>query len=183
MSDDQLVEVPRKQLFERSPCELSIRERQPVLVQFPDKWTFVLAKWAPSSSGTENSAKAFSFLNTRSDFLTVAAVAALLATPSAALGDSVSSASVAALQIFARDELDRGSNSIKRRSYGPQGMTEPGRDRWLRCLITHHPDPFPSPYPTRLSLPTLSVLISVNHIFPSGPRMMRCIIVFSLGTG
>jgi hypothetical protein len=90
---------------------------------------------------------------------------------------------VAALQIFARDELDRGSNSIKRRSYGPQGMTEPGRDRWLRCLITHHPDPFPSPYPTRLSLPTLSVLISVNHIFPSGPRMMRCIIVFSLGTG
>ena len=32
----------------------------------------------PSSSGTENSAKAFSFLNTRSDFLTVAAVAALL---------------------------------------------------------------------------------------------------------
>jgi hypothetical protein len=29
MSDDQLVEVPRKQLFERSPCELSIRERQP----------------------------------------------------------------------------------------------------------------------------------------------------------
>src|ERR1035441_8614489 len=29
VSDDQLVEVPRKQLFERSPREVSIREGQP----------------------------------------------------------------------------------------------------------------------------------------------------------
>ena len=29
MSDDQLVEVPRKQLFERSPRKISIREGQP----------------------------------------------------------------------------------------------------------------------------------------------------------
>jgi hypothetical protein len=67
---------------------------------------------APSSSGTENSAKAFSFLNTRSDFLTVAAVAALLATPSAALGDSVSSASVAALPTRGDDVLEDHGGSI-----------------------------------------------------------------------
>jgi len=59
----------------------------------------------PSSSGTENSAKAFSFLNTRSDFLTVAVVPALPATPSAALGDSVSSASVAALPTHHGDDV------------------------------------------------------------------------------
>ena len=29
MSDDQLVEVPRKQLVERLPCKVSIREGQP----------------------------------------------------------------------------------------------------------------------------------------------------------
>jgi len=68
--------------------------------------------WALSSSGTENSAKAFSFLNTRSDFLTVAAVAALLATPSAALGDSVSSASVAALPTRGDDVLEDHGGSI-----------------------------------------------------------------------
>jgi hypothetical protein len=28
MRDDELVEVPRKQLFKRSPCEISIREAQ-----------------------------------------------------------------------------------------------------------------------------------------------------------
>jgi hypothetical protein len=61
---------------------------------------------------TENSAKAFSFLNTRSDFLTVAAVAALLATPSAALGDSVSSASVAALPTHGDDVLEDHGGSI-----------------------------------------------------------------------
>ncbi len=47
-----------------------------------------------------------SFLNTRSDFLTVAVVPALLATPSAALGDSVSSASVAARPIYGNDVLE-----------------------------------------------------------------------------
>ena len=78
-------------------------------VLFADKGTRV-----PSSSGTENSAKAFSFLNTRSDFLTVAAVAALLATPSAALGDSVSSASVAALPIRGDDVLEDHGGSILR---------------------------------------------------------------------
>jgi len=62
--------------------------------------------WVPSSSGTENSAKAFSFLNTRSDFLIVAVVPALLATPSAALGDSVSSVSVAARPIYGDDVLE-----------------------------------------------------------------------------
>ncbi len=60
----------------------------------------------PSSSGTENSAKAFSFLNTRSDFLTVAVVPAVPATPSAAIGDSVSSASVAALPTHGDDVLE-----------------------------------------------------------------------------
>src|ERR1700686_4464875 len=50
--------------------------------------------------------KLFSFLNTRSDFLTVAVVPALLATPSAALGDSVSSASVAARPIYGDDVLE-----------------------------------------------------------------------------
>jgi len=50
--------------------------------------------WVTSSSGTENRAKVFSFLNTWSDFLTVAVIPALLATPSAALGDSASSAPV-----------------------------------------------------------------------------------------
>jgi len=43
---------------------------------------------------------------TRSDFLTVAVVPALLATPSAALGDSVSSASVAALPTHGDDVLE-----------------------------------------------------------------------------
>jgi hypothetical protein len=57
-------------------------------------------------------AKAFSFLNTRSDFLTVEAVAALLATPSAALGDSVSSASVAALPTRGDDVLEDDGGSI-----------------------------------------------------------------------
>ena len=37
--------------------------------------------WVPGSSGTENSAKAFSFLNRRYDFLTLAVVPALLARP------------------------------------------------------------------------------------------------------
>ena len=69
-------------------------------------------RWALSSSETENSAKAFSFLNTRSDFLTVAAVAALLATPSAALGDSVSSVSVAALPTRGDDVLEDHGGSI-----------------------------------------------------------------------
>jgi hypothetical protein len=48
----------------------------------------------------------FSFLNTWSDFLTVAVIPALLATPSAALGDSVSSASVAARPIYGDDVLE-----------------------------------------------------------------------------
>ena len=29
MTDDQLVEVPRKQLFKRALCEISMSERQP----------------------------------------------------------------------------------------------------------------------------------------------------------
>src|SRR5260221_11496227 len=69
----------------------------------------------PSSRGTENSAKAFSFLTTRSDFLTVAAVAALLATPSAALGDSVSSSPFAGWSEYDRSSGARvlGSNGAK----------------------------------------------------------------------
>ena len=59
-----------------------------------------------SSNGTENNAKAFSFLNTWSDFLTVAVIPSLLATPSAALGDSVSSAFVAALPTRGDDVLE-----------------------------------------------------------------------------
>ena len=66
----------------------------------------------PSSSGTENSAKAFSFLSTRSDFLTVAVVPAVPATPSAAIGDSVSSASVAALPTRGDDVLEDHGGSI-----------------------------------------------------------------------
>jgi hypothetical protein len=62
--------------------------------------------WVPSSNGTENSAKAFSFLNTRSDFLTVALVPALLGAPSAALVDLASSASVAARPTRGDDVLD-----------------------------------------------------------------------------
>jgi len=68
--------------------------------------------WVPSSSGTENSAKAFSFLNTRSDFLTVAVVPALLATPFAALGDLASSASVAARPTRGDDVLVDHGGSI-----------------------------------------------------------------------
>jgi hypothetical protein len=60
------------------------------------------------SSGTENRAKVFSFLNTRSDFLTVAVVPAL----PAALGDSVSSASVAALRTRGDDVLEDHGGSI-----------------------------------------------------------------------
>src|SRR6266446_317125 len=56
---------------------------------------------------TKNSAKAFSFLNTRSDFFTVALVPAMLATPSAALVDLPSSASVAARPTRGDDVLDR----------------------------------------------------------------------------
>src|SRR5260221_12662418 len=78
----------------------------------------------PSSSGTENSAKAFSFLNTRSDFLTVAAVAALLATPSAALGDSVSAASVAALPTRGGDVVEGPGGSIL---FPRVGRSGPGR--------------------------------------------------------
>ena len=65
-----------------------------------------------SSSGTENRAKVFSFLNTWSDFLTVAVVPALLATPSAALGDLVSSASVAARPTRGDDVLEDHDGSI-----------------------------------------------------------------------
>src|SRR4029077_20326467 len=79
---------------------------------FYTHWLTPHHDWAPSSSGTENSAKAFSFLNTRSDFLTVTAVAVLLATPSAALGDSVSSASVAALPTRGDDVLEDHGGSI-----------------------------------------------------------------------
>ena len=61
-----------------------------------------------SSSGTEMRAKVFSFLNTRSDFLTVAVVPALPATPSAALGGSASSAPVAARPTHG-DPLPRSS--------------------------------------------------------------------------
>jgi hypothetical protein len=65
-----------------------------------------------SSSGTENRAKVFSLLNTWSDFLTVAVIPALLATPSAALGDSVSSASVAARPTHGDDVLEDHGGSI-----------------------------------------------------------------------
>jgi hypothetical protein len=65
----------------------------------------------PSSSGTENSAKAFSFLNT-SDFLTVAVIPALLATPSAALGDSASLAPVTARPTHGDDVLEDHRGSI-----------------------------------------------------------------------
>jgi hypothetical protein len=68
--------------------------------------------WVFSSSGTENGGKLFSFLNTRSDFLTVAVVPALLATPSAALGDLPSSASVAARPTRADDVLEDHDGSI-----------------------------------------------------------------------
>ena len=64
------------------------------------------------SSGTKSSAKVFSFLNTRSDFLTVAVVPALLATPSAALGDLASSASVAARPTRGDDVLEDHGGSI-----------------------------------------------------------------------
>jgi hypothetical protein len=59
----------------------------------------------PVSSGTENGARAFSFLITRSDFLTVAVVPALLATPSTALGDLASSAPVTARPSHGDDVL------------------------------------------------------------------------------
>src|SRR6202011_2285097 len=64
------------------------------------------------SNGTKSSAKVFSFLNTRSDFLTVAVVPALLATPSAALGDLASPASVAALPTRGDDVLEDHGGSI-----------------------------------------------------------------------
>jgi hypothetical protein len=84
---------------------------------FPDHRHYELPgerrNWGLGSSGTENSAKAFSFLNTRSDFLTVAVVPPLLATPSAALGDLASSASVAARPTRGDDVLeDHGANII-----------------------------------------------------------------------
>jgi hypothetical protein len=68
--------------------------------------------WVTSSSGTENRAKVFSFLNTRSDFLTVAVVPALLAMPSAALGDLASSASVPAQPTRGDDALEDHGGSI-----------------------------------------------------------------------
>jgi hypothetical protein len=71
-----------------------------------------LDDWVTSSSGTENRAKVFSFLNTWSDFLTVAVIPALLATPPAALGDSVSSASVAARPTRGDDVLEDHGGSI-----------------------------------------------------------------------
>src|SRR4029077_15690554 len=64
------------------------------------------------SNGTKNSAKGVSFLNTRSDFLTVAVVPALLATPFAALGDLASSASVAARPTHGDDVLEDHGCSI-----------------------------------------------------------------------
>jgi len=54
----------------------------------------------------------FSFLNTRADSLTVAVVPALLATPSAALGESVSSARVTALPTHGDDVLEDHGGSI-----------------------------------------------------------------------
>src|ERR1700726_682624 len=75
------------------------------------------------SNGTKSSAKVFSFLNTRSDFLTVAVVPALLATPSAALGDLASPASVAALPTRGDDVLeDHGGSSLCPRA----GHSAPG---------------------------------------------------------
>jgi hypothetical protein len=65
-----------------------------------------------SSSGTENRTKVFSFMNTRSDFLIVAVVPARLATPSAALGDLASSASVAARPTRGDDVLEDHDGSI-----------------------------------------------------------------------
>jgi hypothetical protein len=52
--------------------------------------SFATQTGLPVAAVTENRAKVFSFLNTWSDFLTVAVIPALLATPSAALGDLVS---------------------------------------------------------------------------------------------
>ena len=71
-----------------------------------------LTEFGVGSNGTKNSAKAFSFLNTRSDFLTVAVVPALLATPSAAFGDLASSASVAARPTRGDDVLEDHGGSI-----------------------------------------------------------------------
>ena len=68
--------------------------------------------WGLGSNGTENSAKAFSFLNTRSDFLIVAVVPALLTTPSAALGDLASWALVAARPTRGDDVLEDHDGSI-----------------------------------------------------------------------
>jgi hypothetical protein len=62
--------------------------------------------WVPSSSETENRARAFSFLNTRSDFLTVAVVPGLLATASATLGDLAFSDLVTARPTHGDDVLE-----------------------------------------------------------------------------
>src|SRR5271166_3604855 len=64
------------------------------------------------SNGTKSSAKVFSFLNTRSDFLTLAVVPALLATPSAALGDLASLTSVAVRPTRGDDVLEDHGGSI-----------------------------------------------------------------------
>ena len=63
-------------------------------------------------SWEQSSAEAFSFLNTRSDFLIVAVVPALLTTPSAALGDLASSVSVAARPTRGDDVLEDHGGSI-----------------------------------------------------------------------
>src|SRR5260370_7231282 len=114
--------------------------------------------WVPSSSGTENSAKAFSFLNTRSDFLTVAAVAALLATPSAALGDSVSSASVAPLPTRGDDVLaDHGGSVLfPRAGHSPPGFCYPGGLRLLPPPVPPPPPPHTTPPPLKPPLATIS---------------------------
>jgi hypothetical protein len=85
--------------------------------------------WGLGSNGTKSSAKAFSFLNTRSDFLTVAVVPELLATPSAALGDLASSASVAARPTRGDDVLEDHAGSIlcPRAGHSAPSCGYPGR--------------------------------------------------------
>jgi hypothetical protein len=119
--------VPLKPYSGFAPCR-SAREgikvslnilfgQLPLLGSFPDiqsgsRFERRSRSRVPSSSGTENSAKAFSFLNGRSDFLTLAVVPALLATPSAALDDLASSASVAARPTHGDDVLEDHGGSI-----------------------------------------------------------------------
>ena len=125
--DDFLVKVPS---LEQILCRG--RFRHPGSYRRIPSLSTVCTRTPSGQRNLEQRAKAFSFLNIRSDFLSVAVVPALLATPSVALGDLTSSASVAARPTRGDDVPEDHGGSILCPRAGHPAPTRPiaiGRNR------------------------------------------------------